>query len=174
MASRGLWKPLGSSYPQKLWRSTRKIAGAKLLYTLQLGMLLFLHSDICMGEEENGRSWKKRGCATYTGVCLGWSCVSLGQSAKYLCRVNVGTLLPMLRILSPALSWTDNVLQHRHQLSHLSNKLTVERENWKAPFHPCLLSCKVSRCSYSRQMGICWHKCSSKADRPQALYQPSP
>lgn len=100
-----------------------------MLYTLQLGMLLLLLSDIWMGREENGRSQKKRRCFTYTDVCLGQSDLSLGQSAEYLCRVNMGTLLPMLCILSAASSWTDNLPQHRHQLSHLSYRLTVERKN---------------------------------------------
>lgn len=101
----GPWKPLGSSYSQKLWRNKRKIAGAKSLYTLQLGMLLLLHSDICTGKEENGRSWKKRGCFTYTGVCLGWSYL-WGNLLNSSARLNVGTLLPMLCLLSPAPSWT--------------------------------------------------------------------
>lgn len=125
-------------------------------------MLLLLHSDICTGREENGRTQKKRGCFTYTGVCLGWSDLPLGQSAEYLCRVNVGTLLPMRCILCAAPSWTDNLPQHRHQLSHLSNGLTVESKNWKIPFLPCLPNCKVSGCSYNRQMGMCWHIASIK------------
>lgn len=64
-------------------------------------------------------------------------------------------------------SQAGNWLQHRHQLSHSSNALTVERKNQKTPFLPCLPKCKAYGCCYNRQMGICWHKHFSEADRQQ-------
>lgn len=89
-------------------------------------------------------------------------------------RGECGNIAPNAMYTFYCTFWTDNLPQHRHQLSHFSNGLTVERKIWKMPFLPCLPNCKVSGCSCNRQTGICWRNCFNKADRQQTLYQPSP